>query len=157
MCIICCHQATFASSPDIGSIAPRLPCRHAIVTSGTTLDNVLARVYHVHDASKNFVLAFEKFTLAWVNLILPFWSDMMAVGYRAWTALDLRIKAGIVLTGAVGYSLVAAYRRALRLKQKHEGAVRAMAFQASFLVAAPLLWFASPYVWFVSVDGWGVC
>jgi hypothetical protein len=110
------------------------------------MDDVVARGYAVHTASKTLVVALENFTLAVTNLVLPFWSDMIVVVYATWTVLDLRVKGGIALLVVVVYSLIAAYRRAIALKQKHGGAVRAMAFQASFLIAAPMLWFGAPYV-----------
>jgi hypothetical protein len=40
---------------------------------------------------------------------------------------------------------VSAYRKAVQLQQKHGKTVRALLFQASFLVVAPALWFGSPY------------
>lgn len=110
------------------------------------MDDVVARGVAVRLAAKSLVLALEKFMVASTNLVLPFWSDLAVVGYATWTVLDNRTKGWVVLVVAVGYSLVAAYRKAVKLKDKHGGTVKALLFQASFLIAAPALWFGLPCV-----------
>eukprot|EP00035_Acanthoeca_spectabilis_P025862 m.460188 g.460188 ORF g.460188 m.460188 type:complete len:497 (+) comp21962_c0_seq1:208-1698(+) len=120
---------------------------HALLfREGTTMDDVVARGVAVRLAAKSLVLALEKFMVASTNLVLPFWSDLAVVAYATWTVLDNRTKGWVVLVVAVGYSLVAAYRKAVKLKDKHGGTVKALLFQASFLIAAPALWFGSLYL-----------
>lgn len=122
---------------------------HAVVFASTqvsdTLDDIIRRAESVHESSTTLVLATQRFLLAWFNLLLPFWSDLLTAAVVAWQVLDPRIKWGVAVVAAVAYSLVTAYRRARQLQQKHGKTVRALLFQASFLVIAPALWFGAPY------------
>jgi len=59
----------------------------------------------VHESSTQLVLSTQRFLLAWFNLLLPFWSDLLTTTVAAWQVLDTRIKWGIAVVAAVTYAL----------------------------------------------------
>jgi hypothetical protein len=59
----------------------------------------------VHESSTQLVLSTQRFLLAWFNLLLPFWSDLLTTTVAAWQVLDTRIKWGVAVVAAVTYVL----------------------------------------------------
>ena len=92
----------------------------------------------VHESSTQLVLSTQRFLLAWFNLLLPFWSDLLTASVAAWQVLDTRIKWGIAVVAAV----TCVSKSLALLKQassSHETTVASLGQPASLINGCPCL------------------
>ena len=119
------------------------------------------RGYEVYTATQAFWRASLELVIAWVVFVAPFLADIFWLGLEVWSFLSLERKIQLVGLCLFGYTLLQAYRTAMRKLEEGKRAVGQhlssgrmrirqqkdvvvhMVWQGSFLGVAAALWYAS--------------
>eukprot|EP00041_Stephanoeca_diplocostata_P016628 m.328481 g.328481 ORF g.328481 m.328481 type:complete len:507 (+) comp20429_c0_seq7:295-1815(+) len=116
---------------------------HALFFRGSiSLESMAERFIAVQMASSNVLFAAKDLCIAWFDLVLPFYSDLSYTTKALWDTLDTTTKVLIVLAVFFVYGLFKVYIKA----REHRHTLKRVAYQASFAIVAPAVWYGSQYV-----------
>eukprot|EP00040_Diaphanoeca_grandis_P030802 m.182858 g.182858 ORF g.182858 m.182858 type:complete len:548 (+) comp32136_c2_seq1:159-1802(+) len=111
-------------------------------TGSISWDDMTERGFAVQAASQAFVLSLKDFLVAWVQLLIPFWSDLSIWVKRLWDSLDTTSKLVALGVGLFTWGIFQVYLKA----KKHANTLKDVGFQASFALVAPVVWYGSDLV-----------
>lgn len=104
--------------------------------------NIVHQSKEASQASRELAHCTVRFVAAWLSVLMPVVADVAAVLATTWQRLAPRQRLFVCSSVVVIYAMISAFRAIC----KHSAAISKIVFQASFLIAGPMLWFLSGHL-----------